>query len=416
MARVSQAEQARPRVLFLGAEPTAAISALERHGAHVTTVLDVGSAKAELARSDERRGRVVVADSASVEDVLYGLARSHLDLASFDLVTAQDEHHLLAASVLGDVAGKRGLALHTAIAMRDKFTQKALVREAGWATAACEVVLHDAPAPDMFPGVVKPLAGAGTHDTRRVETSDDLKAFLQDRSGGPWLLETFTEGREVSCDGVVRDGEVVALMLTRYLNNLIDLHDGALVGCIAIPPIGNEALYESAHDHVTGVLKALGHTDGVFHAEFFEAAGHLTFGECAARVGGGKISDIFERQLGVDLYEEWARAGLRLRSALPSGLVSGRPGTDEGRGTAGWVALALPAGLVEAVPSPSELQALPGIIFAEVTAELGDRWAGQASGSDVRAGRVIAEGCSEAEVRARLAYAYDWFMESAHVN
>ncbi|MFJ9774023.1 ATP-grasp domain-containing protein [Kitasatospora sp. NPDC101157] len=399
------------RVLIIGWKPDAAVTALHGHGAELTCAVAPGDLAA--ARAHPGASRVVpVANPTDLESVLSGLAREGLSPASFDVVCTAGEFELVAASALGETAGRAALPLEAALALRDKFVQKQRIQEAGLPVTACRVVeglAGVAASGDDLPCVIKPLAGAGTMDTHRVETAADLariRAVLKGSADGLWLVERFVPGTELHVDGVVRDGRVLGFGVSRYLNNLIDFHDGALVGSFTLDPAHHSELYERTGDLVTRAMGALGHRDGVFHLEMFhQADGGLVFSECAGRVGGGKIATALQRQFGIDLHDEWARSVLRLPSALG-------PERSPGSGSAGshgWIHLTAPAGRIEHAPGEADLLAQPGVVTAEVDIRVGDVAPGSTAATSLRAARAVVRGSDATEAEARLRSLADWF-------
>ncbi len=165
------------RVLHLGWSPVPAVEALHRHGAEVTCAVTLPDLPA-VRESPHAAGAVPVADPASVEAVLTGLARAGLDLGGFDVVSPAGEMELIAASVLGALAGTPGVPPRVVVGLRDKFVQKARARAGGVPVADCRVLESlDESALAEFGGssvVIKPLDAAGAQDTFVVSGADRL--------------------------------------------------------------------------------------------------------------------------------------------------------------------------------------------------------------------------------------------------
>lgn len=282
------------RVLHLGWAYEAADS-LPRHGGHTTFVVRAAEADA-AARYPDVDQVVVVPDSDRLEDVIAGLARAAIDMSSFDVVCTADELPIVPAAAIADAYHRRSwLPLRTAVAMRDKFVQKAMIRDAGLPVARCWTVNRVDELADRaaIPGVVKPLGGAGTQLTYAVTDRESLDIAVQaiTASGqpGPWLVEEFVTGNELHIDGVVRDGVIRFLSVSRYLQNVINIQRGLSMGSVVADPQASAGLYASAGDLASAALKALGHTEGVFHMEAFEGGEELVFSECAGRLSGGLL-------------------------------------------------------------------------------------------------------------------------------
>ncbi|MGW2644089.1 ATP-grasp domain-containing protein [Streptomyces sp. NPDC001393] len=382
------------------------VTALTRVGAQVTCVVTARDAAAARAAGATA---VVVPDPTSVEDILGGLARQALRVADFGVVCSGLEFCLVQAAVVAELGGVRGTGSARTLAMRDKFVQKTQVRGAGLPTAAC-AVLDDAEAPLApalrFPLVLKPLDGAGAKHTVVVRDDEAMRAAAgQD---GPWLLEEFVPGREFFVDGVVRDGEIRLFSLSRYLQNLIEVHDGGLVAYLAVPEHESPDLYERTRSLAEAALKALDHHDGVFHLEVFWDGADAVFGECAARVGGGKADRLTELTFAVDLHEEWARAVLGLPTAVPDVPV-------RSRSCHGGVTLRTPQGELTSVPSPAQVLERPGVLHAEIRLAPGDTAPDFSAATNVRAGQALVAGADTGEVEARIQDLDTWFFDSVEV-
>ncbi|MCB5167435.1 ATP-grasp domain-containing protein [Streptomyces bambusae] len=386
-----------------------AVAALHRSGAEVTCVLTPGDTEAARREFPNMR-TVLVTDQTSVDQALAGLERSGLDLRAFDAVCSGLEFCLATAAVLSDLARITDRAAFGAVAMRDKDVQKSLVRAAGVSTAQCVAVSGPADVaahPDRFPVVVKPLSGSGALDTFRIDGRDALDAYVRTTdTKGPWLVEEFISGAEFQVDGVVSGGEVTFLSMGRYLENIIDIHDGGLVGCIALPPALHVELYENAKTVARDSLKALEHADGVFHMEVFVRDGDIVFGECGARVGGGRTDEVVERSFGVNLHDEWVRGVLR-RPTGPAGPGKGGTGSVHGD-----MHLYAPQGLVRQVPSTDEVLARPGVVHVELKIAPGATMPDVTSASYLHAGVAVVSGADDREVESRMRELSDWFAAS----
>jgi biotin carboxylase len=271
-----------------------AIEALGQSVTYVVAPCDVDTA----VRHGLGERIIVVPDPTNVEHVLAGLERHDVDLKSFTAVGTNLEHALVAAAVVGDMSRAKSLPPRTAVLLRDKVAQKHAVRGAGLPVADCFTVetLLDLPVSDSaYPLVVKPLAGAGTTDTFVLASAQEAVSLQASRPGreghGPWAVEEFVDGAELQIDGVIRDGRLLALAVSRYLQNLITIKTGGLVGTVLLEPSGHADLYAQAQDLVSRALAALGHTNGVFHLEAFRQGDRLVFSECAGRTSGGMVRE-----------------------------------------------------------------------------------------------------------------------------
>jgi phosphoribosylaminoimidazole carboxylase (NCAIR synthetase) len=398
-------------VLYLGWSGDAA-DALARHGADTTFAVTVADSAAADAHSGCARA-VVVPDPERIDDVVAGLLREGIDGRMFDHVCTEHEPAIVPTAVLAQAYGRHGMPIGTAVALRDKFVQKALVRAAGLPVAGCRIakdLKEIASCPTPF--VVKPFDGGGTQLTYAVTGEVSLAKAVHDiaASGeaGPWLVEEFMTGSELHVDGVVRDGELRFFSVSRYLQNVIDLQRGLPVGSYTVDPSADPGLYQATQELVSASLAALGHTDGVFHLEMFDDDGRLTFSETAGRIGGGLLWEANILKFGVDLYDEWARAAL----GLPSGIGADR---STNTGSYGWVHLSARPGRVTAIPTVDELAGRPGVVAAQVSVKPGDTVPDSTTGSHIRVARVLMTGDSEDSVADGLRRFAQWFREQVEV-
>jgi biotin carboxylase len=400
-------------VVVLGWKPTEVLQSLSTFGAHVVCVCEPPDSAAAQASGLARE--VVVAPSvADAAEVFAALVRARIALTPDTMVCSADEFPLVTASTVGQALGCRAWPVPLALALRDKFVQKELIRAAGIPVAQAHHVdyLSDLDqVPFDGPYVVKPFDEAGVRRTALVRDTEQALLFAR-RSGaqdlGPWLVESFVTGSELHVDGVVRAGEPQLVGVSRYLNNVMDFRNGGLVGSTLLDPSEFPELYGRVTETTTRALVALGHRDGVFHLELFEQESALVFGECAGRVGGGRVDTVCQLKFGVDLHEEWARAVLDLPS------VTAEAKRDER--SFGWLHLPAVAGRVTAMPSAQEIRDRPGLEVVEMKVGVGDVMANTGKNSNARAGRAVVSGRDAAEVEQRLRALADWFRARVQVE
>ncbi|MEV8021317.1 ATP-grasp domain-containing protein [Streptomyces sp. NPDC086554] len=390
-----------------------AVAALERAGARITSVVAPPDAVAARAAGSA----IVVPRPSNVEDVLAGLARDGLALDDYDVICSVLEFCLVPAAVLAELAGRSRASARATLAMRDKYLQKRLVRNAGVATAACSV-LESLGALDAsavaYPSVLKPLDGGGARHTYVLRDANSTQECL-DRAAaggkGPWLVEEFIAGVEFKVDGLIRDGEIKILSIARYLQNLIEIHEGGMVAHVALPPTEYLDLYADVHALAETSLKSLEYLDGPFHLEVFqEPGGRVVFGECAARVGGGRTDDVVELTFGVNLRDEWARAVL----GSPTEIAS-RP-EHSADAVFGGMNLPGPAGRVRAMPSLEEVLTRPGVVRATFDISPGQVMPDVTAASHLRAGLAVVRGADDREVADRMRDLADWFAGRVEVE
>jgi len=277
----------------------------------------------------------------------------------FDRIVALSECDLLRAAELRERLGLPGQSVASARAFRDKVVMKQRARTAGLAVPDFLPVstVHDITDFAAAHGnrvVVKPGDGSGSAGVRLLEDVAAVEAWIGaapfscDSPAG-YLAEEFIDAPMLSADGLMTDGEVVAVMVGEYtrtcLSSLTELRPH---GILLLDPADPRAA--AARAYLRDLLGALPAADGTmsFHCELFDdAARGPVLCEIAARTGGGFLPDIAARVLGVDLERAAAlgQAGTAVTAAradagprygdilvprshryLPDGLSCGLPG------------------------------------------------------------------------------------------
>ena len=223
---------------------------------------------------------------------------------------------MLAAAAIREAMGLHGMSADTVRGFRDKELMKERVRAAGLrvphsARVRTTSETRAAAARIGFPLILKPIAGAGSADTYRVDSEADLdRALAAMGHVTEASCEEFVEGDEFTYDTVCAAGrpvyENVAWYLPRplvartehwispYIVTLRDLDDPGLRGGLELG---------------RGVLEALGMGDGFTHMEWYRKAdGEVVFGEIGCRPGGARLVDQMNFTGDIDLYVTWAQA------------------------------------------------------------------------------------------------------------
>lgn len=292
---------------------------------------------------------------------------------------AQEPAAVLAALLSVDDAGR----LRRTTATRDKRVMKARAEEAGVAVARLRslgraedpAAVHAAVRDLRFPLVLKPAAGQGAMNTELVRSMEELDKSLRDLELHPWIrgrhlvVEEFVKGEEFHVDAVWSRGEPVLFAISLYTVPRIQIN-GTFPGNSShiMPPDEHSGLYAEVLALHRRVNDAYGVSDGPTHLEFFRSSDSaLTFSEVALRPGGAAIvpalADAFDTDI-VDL------AVAALLHDGPEPLPARRMVPDR---VCGWVNLGPPHdGLIVALPSLEDLQALPFITSVRILREVGE--------------------------------------------
>lgn len=406
------------KALVLNRFPLASTPYAQWLGRDVETYL-ITSAKALSSDPAQRQRQladyreVVVLDDYSdnplIEYEALRLQASH----HFDQIIAMSEFDLIRAArlrVVGDVPGQD---VKSAVAYRDKARMKEVLRAQGIAVADHMRVTN---ATDLiqfadrtaFPLIVKPRMGAASVGVNRMDSADDLVAYLASEpafrgDGDAGLIaERYIENQLYHVDGVVVDGEVV-LCWPAEMSSTLGLYEGAPI--VSSLLAAEDPLREPLQDVTRAVLDALPTpSSAIFHAEVFRTPDdELLLNEIACRIGGGRIRAVIKLAFGVDLNEYYLRS---LGCDGPPPRPAARPSQM--------------AGQILFPPLPGRLAAAPSACPVEgaglsYTHQVGDTLSGAASSVDALL-KVTVVGATREDVLVRTDEVRKWYAESVVIN
>ena len=248
------------------------------------------------------------------EDVI---ARVHAWLRgrSIDRVLASWEPLVIAAARLRELFGLPGMSVDAVRGFRDKQLMKDRVAAAGLrvpiARRARSVKDVWAALEEIgFPAIIKPISGAGSADTYKVESARDMERVLPHMQHiVEAICEEFIDGEEYTYDTASIGGTPAYESVTRYIPNALEMRSNEWVSPIML------SLRDLDQPHIRRgielgrqVLRALGMGDGLSHMEWFlKPSGEVVFGEVACRPGGACVVDQMNYTSDIDLFREWAR-------------------------------------------------------------------------------------------------------------
>jgi biotin carboxylase len=235
---------------------------------------------------------------------------------SIDRIEAQWEPLVLLAARMREVFGVPGMSLDTVRGFRDKQLMKERVAAAGLRVPHSRRVRDEATARAAadeigFPLIVKPIAGAGSADTYRVDSEAELERVLKLTRHVPEVsVEEFVEGDEFTYDTVSIDGVPRFENVAQYLPRPLDArtHEWISPVIVTVRDLQQPAIQKGI---ALGrqVLKALNMGTGFTHMEWYlKANGEVVFGEIGCRPGGAHLVDQMNFTCDIDLFREWARA------------------------------------------------------------------------------------------------------------
>ncbi|TVQ99554.1 MAG: hypothetical protein EA398_12190 [Deltaproteobacteria bacterium] len=234
---------------------------------------------------------------------------------SVDRVLANWEVLVMTAARLRERFGMEGMDPDTVRGFRDKQVMKERVRAAGLRTARSRRVrtvaeVEAAVAEIGYPLILKPIDGAGSANTWRLDGPADLPPVLRAMRSVPEAsCEEFITGEEFTYDTLCVGGRPVFENVAQYLPPALVARTREELSPIIITVRDMDApKYGDGVALGRSVLGALGMGDGFTHMEWFRTgSGEAIFGEIGCRPGGANLVDQMNWSCDIDLFREWAR-------------------------------------------------------------------------------------------------------------
>lgn len=241
---------------------------------------------------------------------------SHLH-GRVERLLAANEHIQVHVATVREWLGIPGMDAQTAMNFRDKDRMKAVFRAAGVPCARSCAARNEKDALKFveevgFPVCVKPVDGAATQSTFRVEDGDTLKEVLRGSgpsSERPLQIEEFITGNEHSFETVSIGGAPQWHSLTHYIPGPLDVVRNPWIQYrVLLPREVDTAKYDDIRQVGRQALNALGMRTGLSHMEWFRRSdGSIAINEVAARPPGVQIMPLINRAHDIDFFTAWGR-------------------------------------------------------------------------------------------------------------
>jgi biotin carboxylase len=281
------------------------------------TVIGVGDQPVEVLPAEARDHlghyeHVSLADESAVLGALHGLARH----ARIDHVECLWEPYMVLAARIREQLGLPGMTVEQTLPFRDKELMKQVLDAAGIRTpqhAGATTVqgVWEAAERIGYPLIVKPIAGAGSADTYRVESAAELTDVLpMIRHVEVVSVEEFIDAEEFTFDTVWGAGNILFENVSWYRPRPLEArsHEWISPMTVALREIDGEEL-AAGREMGRDVLRALGFQAGFTHMEWYRKSdGEVVFGEIGARPPGARTVDIMNYATDGDLFRMWAEA------------------------------------------------------------------------------------------------------------
>jgi len=235
------------------------------------------------------------------------------------------EPYMILAARLREALELPGMTVAETIPFRDKEVMKEVLDAAGIRTprharATTVAECREAAERIGFPLIVKPVAGAGSADTYRIDSTEELERIFPALRHVPQVsVEEFVEGDDMTFDTVCVDGDVAHYNICRYRPRALESkqHEWLSPQTFTLRDVEHPAL-EKGRAMGFAVLEALGFRTGYTHMEWYRNAdGEAVFGEIAARPPGVRTVDLINYSCDIDTYRGWAEAVVAGRWTQP---------------------------------------------------------------------------------------------------
>lgn len=235
------------------------------------------------------------------------------------------EPAMMLAAALREALGVPGMSREATRPFRDKEVMKQCLDAAGVRTprhgaARDEREIRAAVERIGYPVVVKPIAGAGSADTHRVDGPDDLDRVVGlVRHVEELSVEEFVDGEEFTFDTICADGRVLYYNVSWYRPRPLVART---VQWISPQTVGlrdpDRADLASGVRMGLEVLRALDFHTGFTHMEWYRRPdGEAVFGEIAGRPPGAHSVDLMNYCCDLDTFRGWAEAACHGRLSQP---------------------------------------------------------------------------------------------------
>lgn len=281
-------------VFGAGDQPVGSLPELVRHSlsdyVQVRSLWDAGTTAADL--RDKFRGR------------------------SLDRIECLWEPGIMLAAELRQHFGVEGQTIEQAHRFRDKEAMKkaldsASIRTPKHVAADSVATVWDAVQDIGYPVILKPIAGAGSADTYRIDNDDELRAVLPRLRHVPTVsVEEFVDGEEYTFDTITIEGQIAYYNIAWYRPRPLIARSNEWISpqVIALRHV-DQADLEGGVRMGYDVIAALGFETGFTHMEWYRKAdGEVVFGEIGARPPGAHQVDQMKYACDFDVFAAWGQA------------------------------------------------------------------------------------------------------------
>lgn len=229
------------------------------------------------------------------------------------------------AARIRESLGIPGMTMAETVPYRDKEVMKQILDRAGIRTprhgsATTKAGVRESVGRIGYPVCIKPIAGAGSADTYRVNDERELDRVLASLDHVSEVsIEEFIEGDDYTFDTICVDGEIKFFNICVYRPRALVSRSQQWISpqTMVIRDVDQPAL-AAGREMGVAVLRALGFKTGFTHMEWYRKPdGEAVFGEIGARPAGSHTIDIMNFANDIDLYDGWGEAVVHGRFSQP---------------------------------------------------------------------------------------------------
>lgn len=238
-----------------------------------------------------------------------------------DRVECLWEPGVVLAARLREALGVPGLDVERAFAFRNKEKMKQVLDAAGIRTprhVAVDTAEGCFAAAEQigYPLILKPIAGAGSADTYRVDSAEELESILpRIEHVHEVSVEEFIDGEEYTFDALAIGGKPAYHNVAWYRPRPLIARQNEWISpqVVALRELDAEHLQQGIQMGFE-VLEAMGFENGFTHMEWYlKADGEVVFGEIGGRPPGAHQVDQMNYACDIDVYRGWAETVVHSR-------------------------------------------------------------------------------------------------------
>jgi formate-dependent phosphoribosylglycinamide formyltransferase (GAR transformylase) len=234
-----------------------------------------------------------------------------------DAVFSPQEHCQGACAVVREWMGISGMSAEATKNFRDKQRMKDLLRAAGIPCAKSRRVCAEGDAWDFvneigLPVVIKPVEGAASAVTFRVDTPDQMRHAMAELRPSPdrqAIIEEFIIGQEHSIDTFTVRGEPVFHTITDYYPSCLEvMRNDWIQWNVVLPKDVEDPKNDDIRDVAFRTLEVLGMDSGMSHLEWFRKPdGSIRVSEVGARPPGAQFTQLVSYHADFDSITAWLK-------------------------------------------------------------------------------------------------------------